>query len=39
MNNQIHEQIEVPRSVLGDDAEYVKEGADISIDFYEGDII
>ncbi len=39
MNNQTYEQIEVPRSVLGDDAEFVKEGVDISIDFYEGEII
>ena len=39
MNNETYEQIEVPRKVLGDDAEYVKEGVDISIDFYEGEII
>lgn len=39
MNNQTYEQIEVPRSILGDDAEFVKEGVDISIDFYEGEII
>lgn len=39
MNNQTYEQIEVPRKVLGDDADYVKEGVDISIDFYEGEII
>ena len=39
MNNQTYEQIEVPRSVLGEDAEFVKEGVDISIDFYEGEII
>ena len=39
MNNQTYEQIEVPRSVLGDDAEFVKEGVDISIAFYEGEII
>jgi elongation factor P len=39
MNNETYEQIEVPRKILGDDAEYVKEGVDISIDFYEGEII
>lgn len=39
MNNETYEQIEVPRKVLGDDASYVKEGIDISIDFYEGEII
>ena len=39
MNNETYEQIEVPRSVLEDDASYIKEGIDISIDFYEGEII
>jgi elongation factor P len=39
MNNETYEQIEVPRSILGEDANYVKEGIDISIDFYEGEII
>ena len=39
MNNETYEQIEVPRNVLGTDAEYVKEGIDIAIDFYEGEII
>lgn len=39
MNNETYEQIEVPRKVLGSDAEFVKEGVDISIDFFEGEII
>ena len=39
MNNETYEQFEVPRSVLGSDAEYIKEGIDITIDFYEGEII
>ena len=39
MNNETYEQIEVPRKVLGDDADYIKEGIDITIDFYEGEII
>lgn len=39
MNNETYEQIEVPRNILGSDAEYIKEGIDITIDFYEGEII
>jgi len=39
MNNETYEQIEVPRSILGDDADYIKEGLEITIDFYEGEII
>ena len=39
MNNETYEQIEVPRSILGDDVSFIKEGIDITIDFYEGEII
>ena len=39
MNNESYEQIEVPRNILGDDADYIKEGIDITIDFFEGEII
>ena len=39
MNNETYEQIEVPKSILGSDAEFVKEGIDIAIDFFEGEII
>ena len=39
MNNETYEQIEVPKSVLGSDADYIKEGLDIQIEFYEGEII
>ena len=39
MNNETYEQIEVPKKVLGDDADFIKEGIDITIDFYEGEII
>ena len=39
MNNETYEQIEVPRKILGDDADFIKEGIDITIDFYEGEII
>ena len=34
-----YEQIEVPKKILGDDADFIKEGIDISIDSYEGEII
>ncbi len=39
MNNDTYEQIEVPKSLLGNDIDFVKEGIDIAIDFYEGEII
>ena len=39
MNNDTYEQVEVPRKILGEDADFIKEGIDISIDFYEGEII
>ncbi len=39
MNNETYEQIEVPKKILGDDADFIKEGIDISIDSYEGEII
>ena len=39
MNNETYEQIEVSKKVLGSDAEYIKEGIDISIDLFEGEII
>ncbi len=39
MNNETYEQIEVPRKVLGENADFIKEGIDIAIDFYEGEII
>ncbi len=39
MNNETYEQIEVAKSVLGSDADFIKEGIDVSIDFYEGEII
>ena len=39
MNNETYEQIEVPGSKLGDDKKFIKEGLDIQIDFYEGEII
>lgn len=39
MNNDTYEQLEVSKSILGSDADYIKEGIDITIDFYEGEII
>ena len=39
MNNTTYEQIEIPASVLGDNINFIKEGLEIDIDFYEGEII
>ena len=39
MNNDTYEQFEVSRNILGSDVDYIKEGIEISIDFYEGEII
>ncbi len=39
MNKETYEQVEVPSDVLGDNALFIKDGIDITIDFYEGEII
>ena len=39
MNNETYEQIEVSKDILGSDREFIKEGLDVAIDFYEGEII
>ena len=39
MNNTTYEQIELPSSVLGDQVNFIKEGLEIDIDNYEGEII
>ena len=39
MNNESYEQIEIPSSVLGENVNFIKEGLDIDIEFYEGEII
>lgn len=39
MNNETYEQFEIPRNILKDDASFIKEGIDITVDFYEGEII
>ncbi len=39
MNNETYEQIEINKSILNDSVNYIKEGLEIDIDFYEGEII
>lgn len=39
MNNTTYEQIEIPASVLKDSVNFIKEGLEIDIDSYEGEII
>ena len=39
MNNETYEQFEVDTKTLGDNAKFIKEGLDLTIDFYEGEII
>ena len=39
MNNETYEQIEVSKTILGDNANFIKEGLEITIDFYDGEII
>ena len=39
MNSTTYEQIEIPASVLGDNINFIKEGLEIDIDSYEGEII
>ena len=39
MNNTTYEQIEIPASVLKDSINFIKEGLEIDIDNYEGEII
>jgi len=39
MNNETYEQFEVDTKTLGDNVNFIKEGLDITIDFYEGEII
>lgn len=39
MNNETYEQFEVSADKLGDNVKFIKEGIDIQIDFYEGEII
>ena len=39
MNNETYEQLEIPESTLSDKVKYLKEGMDIEISEYEGEII
>lgn len=39
MNNATYEQIEIPASVLGSQVDFIKEGLEIDIDNFEGEII
>lgn len=39
MNNETFEQMEIPSSILGDSLNFIKEGLEIDIDYYEGEII
>ena len=39
MNNETYEQFEIPTSKLGDNINFIKEGLELQIDFYEGEII
>jgi len=39
MNNETYDQIELSKETLGDNAKYLKEGLEIQIAMYEGEII
>ncbi len=39
MNSATYDQIEIPAATLGDAVHFIKEGMEIDIDFYEGEII
>ena len=39
MNNETYEQIEIPESILKEQVKFLKEGMDIDIEQYEGEII
>ena len=39
MNNETYEQIEIAKDLLGDSVNFIKEGTEIDVDFYEGEII
>lgn len=39
MNTQTYDQIDVPESKLENEKKFLKEGTEITIDFYEGEII
>lgn len=39
MNMETYEQIELPKETIGDDVKYLKEGMDVDITFYEGEML
>ena len=39
MNGETYEQMEIPSSILGNNVNFIKEGLEIDIDYYEGEII
>ena len=39
MNMETYEQIELPKTSLGDDAKYLKEGLNVDISFYKGEVL
>lgn len=39
MNNETYEQMEISTKILGDDIRFIKEGLDITVDSYEGEIL
>ena len=39
MNMETYEQIELDKSALGDDYKYLKEGLDVEISFYNGEVL
>lgn len=39
MNNENYEQLELPSSVLGENVNFIKEGLEIDIESYDGEII
>lgn len=39
MNMETYEQIELPKETIGEDVKYLKEGMDVDITFYEGEML
>ena len=39
MNNENYEQVEISTKVLGDQVNFIKEGLEITVDYYEGEIL
>lgn len=39
MNMETYEQIELSKDVLGDDAKYLKEGINVDLSFYKGELL